>query len=181
MTNQNRVLIAFIAIVAFAIGIALNTSRVQPTNDAQALLMAELETASAGETTGIGRVKDSLGKLTLVNFWATWCTPCRDEMPLFEVMYRLHQTDGFTVIGVAIDNPSRSQPFLDSMDITYPILYAENTGMELLEVTGNAQGLLPYSLLLDEQGKVVDQVLGKIDETQIRAWIAEHLKLAVKN
>lgn len=176
MTKQTKVLIVFIAIVAFAIGIAFNTSRVQPSSDVQALLMAELETASAGETTGVGRVNNSLGKLTLVNFWATWCTPCRDEMPLFEAMHRLHQADGFAVIGIAIDNPSRSQPFLDSMDITYPILYAENTGMTLLEVTGNAQGLLPYSLLLDEQGNVIDQVLGKIDEAQIRSWLKQHLE-----
>jgi len=124
---------------------------------------------------GVGKVGDQLGKLNLVNFWATWCTPCRDEMPLFEAMYRSHQAQGFRVIGVAIDTPSKSQPFLDSMDISYPILYAEKTGMALLEATGNPQGLLPYSLLLNEKGEVLDQVLGKIDETQIRAWLATHL------
>jgi len=90
-------------------------------------------------------------------------------------MYRLHKKDGFSVVGVAIDNPSRSQPFLDSMDITYPILYAENTGMQLLEKTGNAQGLLPYSLLLDKDGNVVDQVLGKINQAQIQNWLNAHL------
>ena len=129
MSNQTKALIGFIALVAFAIGIAINTSRVELTIDSQALLKAELEEATAGKTTGVGRVGDKLGKLTLVNFWATWCTPCRDEMPLFEAMSRLYKADGFTVVGVAIDYPSRSQPFLESMDITYPILYAENTGM----------------------------------------------------
>ena len=173
MTNQTKILIGFIAIVAFTIGIALNTSRVEPTAEASDLLLAELEQGD-----GIGRVGDQLGKLTLVNFWATWCTPCRDEMPLFEAMYRLNQADGFTVIGVAIDNPSRSQPFLDSMDISYPILYAEKTGMQLLDATGNPQGLLPYSLLLDEKGQVIDQVLGKIDEAQIRDWLTQHLAKA---
>lgn len=176
MTNQSKALFGIIALIAFAIGIAFNTSRVQSKINVQALLIAELETASAGETTGIGRVGDDLGKLTLVNFWATWCTPCRDEMPLFEAMYRLNKPDGFNIIGVAIDYPSRSQPFLDSMDITYPILYAENTGMELLAASGNPQGLLPFSLLLDEQGDVIDHVFGKIDEAQIRAWIFTHLK-----
>jgi thiol-disulfide isomerase/thioredoxin len=176
MSKQTKVLITFIAIMAFAIGVAINTTRVEPVGDAQALLTAELETAKAGETTGVGRVGDRLGALTLVNYWATWCKPCRDEMPLFEAMFRLHQADGFTVIGVAIDYPSRSQPFLDSMDITYPILYAEKTGMTLLASTGNEQGLLPYSLLLDKHGNVIEQVLGKVDEAQIRSWIATHLK-----
>jgi len=176
MTNQNKVLLIFIAIVAFAIGIAVNTSRTESVSEVSALLSAKLETSDPKTaSSGTDTVGKQLSELTLVNFWATWCSPCREEMPLFETMYRLHQKDGFTVVGVAIDNPSRSQPFLDSMDISYPILYAEKTGMQLLEKTGNAQGLLPYSLLLDKNGMVVDQVLGKIDESQIRTWLAAHL------
>jgi len=176
MTNQNKVLLLSIAIVAFVVGVAVNTSRTEPVSEASALLSAQLETSdpSTGNV-GTDSVQNQLAELTLVNFWATWCTPCRDEMPLFEAMYRLHQKDGFTIIGIAIDNPSRSQPFLDSMDISYPILYAENTGMQLLEKSGNPQGLLPYSLLLDKNGDVLDQVLGKIDEARIQAWLAAHL------
>lgn len=176
MTNQNKVLLVFIAIVAFTIGIALNTSVSQPVSQVAVLLNAKLGTSDAKtNSSGIASVNDQLGRLTLVNFWATWCSPCREEMPLFEAMYRLHKVDGFSVVGVAIDNPSRSQPFLDSMDISYPILYAEKTGMQLLEATGNPQGLLPYSLLLDQDGNVVDQVLGRIDEVQIQAWLKAHL------
>ncbi|MFT6406599.1 MAG: thiol-disulfide isomerase/thioredoxin [Arenicella sp.] len=176
MTNQNKVLLLFIAIVAFAVGIAVNTSRTEPVSEASVLLTAQLETSTPGTgASGTDTVENQLTEVTLVNFWATWCSPCREEMPLFETMYRLHQKDGFTVVGVAIDNPSRSQPFLDSMDISYPILYAENTGMQLLEKTGNSQGLLPYSLLLNKDGKVLDQVLGKIDEAQIQAWLSEYL------
>jgi len=170
MTNNTKILIAFIAIIAFAIGFAINASREESIGQVKTLLLAELE-----QKDGVGSVGDQLGKLTLVNFWATWCTPCREEMPLFEAMYRINQHNGFTVIGIAIDNPSRSQPFLDSMDITYPILYAEKTGMALLEASGNSQGLLPYSLLLNEQGEVLDQVLGVIDEAQIRNWLSTHL------
>ncbi len=120
-------------------------------------------------------VEDSLGELTLVNFWATWCAPCRQEMPLFESMYRQANPDGFVVIGIALDSPERAQPMLDSMDISYPILYAEKTGNSIMQSVGNPQGLLPYSLLLDENGKVVDQVLGQIHEQQIADWIVEYL------
>ena len=176
MTNQNKVLLIFIAIAAFTVGVAFNTSGTQPASEAATLLNAKLETNDARTgASGVASVKNELGKLTLVNFWATWCSPCRDEMPLFEAMYRLHRDSGFGVIGVAIDNPSRSQPFLDSMDISYPIFYAEKTGMQLLEETGNPQGLLPYSLLLDQDGNVLDQILGKINETQIQAWLNAHL------
>lgn len=164
------------AIVAFVVGIAMNTSQPETVSEASALLSAKLETSdpSTGKS-GVGTVQENLSKLTLVNFWATWCGPCRDEMPLFETMTRLHGDNGFGVVGVAIDNPVTSQPFLDEMDIRYPILYAERTGMELMSLSGNDQGLLPYSLLLDENGEVIDQVLGKIDEAKITSWISEHL------
>jgi len=176
MSNQNKILLTFIAIAAFAVGIALNTSRSEPVSEVSALLSAKLETSvpSTGES-GIGTVRDNLNTLTLVNFWATWCSPCREEMPLFETMTRLHGADGFGVVGIAIDSPTKAQPFLDEIDIRYPILYAERTGMELMGLSGNEQGLLPYSLLLDEDGQVIDQVLGKIDEAKINAWISEHL------
>lgn len=172
MSAQNKLLIGFIAITAFIVGIALNTSRVSDEIDSKALLSAKL-TADSGPRT----VDDELGKLTLVNFWASWCAPCREEMPIFEMMYRGAKSAGFQIIGVAIDSPEKAQPMLDSMGITYPILYAEQTGMEIMELSGNPAGLMPYSLLLDKNGKVLEQVLGKIDERQIADWLRESLEV----
>ena len=120
-------------------------------------------------------VEDSLGELTLVNFWASWCAPCREEMPVFENLYRQASTDGFTIIGIALDTPEKAQPMLDSMDISYPILYAETTGSSIMESVGNPQGLLPYSLLLDKNGNLLEQVLGQIHEQQIVDWLAKYL------
>ena len=158
-------LILFVAAVLISSGVFA-----QKTGKLPSVKLKDLQ----GNTVDTGSLTND-GNPIVICFWATWCSPCREEMPLFEAMYRLHQKDGFNVVGVAIDNPSRSQPFLDSMDISYPILYAEKTGMLLLEKTGNAQGLLPYSLLLDKNGNVVDQVTGKIDEAQIRTWLKAYL------
>jgi len=125
-------------------------------------------------------VGDQLGELTLVNFWASWCAPRRHEMPIFETMYRQAKASGsnqsgFQILGIAIDSQNKAQPFLDSMDITYPILYAEKTGYMLMESVGNQQGLLPYSILLDKDGKVIEQILGRIDEQQITNWLEVYL------
>ena len=60
---------------------------------------------------------------------------------------------------------------LDSMGISYPILYAENTGMEVMNISGNPQGLLPYTLILDSDGKIVDQLLGLVKEDKIIEWL----------
>ena len=170
MTANNKALIVMIAVVALVIGAAFNSARVDAKIDTQALLSAKL--LSGESTVSVG---ENLGELTLVNFWASWCAPCREEMPVFEAMYRSAKQRGFQVIGIAIDSPEKAQPMLDSMDISYPILYAEQTGMRVMESAGNPQGLLPYSLLLDADGKVLDQVLGTIDEQQIQAWLAAHL------
>ena len=174
MTANNKVLIVFIAIVAFVIGAALNSARVSSDLQTDVLLKAKLlENNPTNGEESIGTIDSKLGKLTLVNFWASWCAPCREEMPVFETMYRSANQNGFQVIGVAIDSVEKAQPMLDSMDITYPILYAEQTGMEIMESAGNPQGLLPYSLLLDKNGAVVEQVLGRIDEKMISTWLAD--------
>jgi len=148
----------------------MNSANVESDFSTKALLKAEL--LENGKST---IVADSLGELTLVNFWASWCAPCRQEMPLFEAMYRLHSVNGFTVVGIAIDSPEKTQAMLDSMDISYPILYAEKTGNQLMESVGNPQGLLPYSLLLNKKGELIDQVLGTIHEPQIANWVNTHL------
>jgi len=176
MSAQNKILISLISIVAFTIGIAIYTMRANGEVDEHALLTAKLQKPG-----GTGSIQENLGELTLVNFWASWCAPCREEMPVFEMMYRGAKQDGFQVLGIAIDSPEKAQPMLDSMNITYPILYAENVGMQMMNVSGNPQGLMPYSLLLDKQGNVLEQVLGKIDEQQIAAWLSAHLVPSVEN
>jgi len=179
MSAQTKILIGLVAITGFIIGIAMNSSRVSNDIDSNALLQAELVQNpilfEEPQQAPLASISGSLGELTLVNFWASWCAPCREEMPIFETMYRQTNMDGFVVIGITIDSPEKAQPMLDSMDITYPIFYAEQSGPSIMETLGNPQGLLPYSVLLDNNGQVVDQVLGRIDEQQIVGWIAEHL------
>ena len=176
MSSQNKILFSLISIVAFTIGIAIYSLRVNGEVDTNALLTAKLQ-----KPDGTGSIQEHLGELTLVNFWASWCAPCREEMPIFEMMYRGAKQDGFQVIGIAIDSPEKAQPMLDSMNITYPILYAENVGMQMMSNSGNPQGLMPYSLLVDKEGNVLEQVLGKIDERQIAAWLSVHLTPTVEN
>lgn len=166
MSNQNKILLASVAILAFLIGAAINSASVAEVHSTDDLLAAELLNADGASVT----VGDELGEVTLINFWASWCSPCRREMPLFEAVYQGQKSNGFQIIGIAIDDPEKAEPMLDSMGITYPILYAEQTGMKLMELTGNPAGAMPYSLLLDAKGRVIDQKLGEIHEPQLTAW-----------
>lgn len=166
MSNQNKFLFLAVAVVAFIIGAAINTARVKPMAEVNELLNAKLLTADETMQT----VKQHLGKVTLVNFWASWCTPCRREMPLFQAIYEREKASGFQIVGIAIDDPGVAETMLDSMGISYPNLYAEQTGMELMELSGNPVGAMPYSLLLDSEGNIIDQKLGEIHEPQLQAW-----------
>ena len=178
MKPTTKALLIIVALAAFGTGAVLNQSQ-QTSNsalsdqiDTGALLTARLLVGNGDE---FATVSQKLGKLTLVNFWASWCTPCRKEMPMFEAMTRREKAKGFQVIGIAIDTPDKAQAILDSMDISYPILYAQNAGMQLMDVTGNPLGLLPYSLLLDQEGQVLEQVLGPIHENDIANWTEKYL------
>jgi len=172
MSATNKVLLIFIAVVAFASGVMLNSGNIKELPRVDTLLNAKLMVADSDVPNSI---KAQLGEVTLVNFWASWCSPCREEMPIFEAMVREFEPRGFQVIGIAIDSPDKTRAMLDSMDISYPIFYAEQTGMLLMEGAGNPDGFLPYSLLIDKAGNVLQQRLGRINESDIATWIEDYL------
>lgn len=121
------------------------------------------------------KVADKLGKLNLINYWATWCAPCREEMPLFNSIYKINKDKGFVVLGLTIDEVEGAERFVQQLGISYPILMAEEEGWDLLAKTGNEKNLLPYSILLDEKGQVLEQKLGVLHGEELSDWILKYL------
>lgn len=120
-------------------------------------------------------VEEVLEEITLVNFWATWCAPCREEMPIFNQVYLDFQSQGFGIVGLTIDQLESSKAFVDELDIQYPILMAEQEGWDLLSKTGNTKNLMPYSLLIDRKGTILEKKLGTLHREEIVAWIEKYL------
>ena len=107
----------------------------------------------------------------LVNFWATWCKPCVEEMPMLNALQRDMSSAQFSIVGLAIDAADPAKKMVDRLEITYPIFIADLEGPELMANNGNEQGLLPYTLLLDAGGNMLASKLGTVNEQDIRAWL----------
>ncbi|MEJ2438362.1 MAG: TlpA disulfide reductase family protein, partial [Gammaproteobacteria bacterium] len=106
-----------------------------------------------------------------LNFWATWCPPCRHEIPGFIRMYKKFKDKGFVIVGVALDTRQNAIDFLDPMGINYPVLVGEKQGLDLTQQYGNAMGVLPYSVIIDRKGIIRDTVAHAMTEKQAEQLI----------
>ena len=99
-------------------------------------------------------------RVLICNFWATWCTPCREEIPLLMAAREKYVSLGLEIVGIAIDNAAKVREFTASIKISYPILLAEANGLDLMHKLGNGAGGLPYTVIVDRQGSVLHRKLG---------------------
>ena len=117
------------------------------------------------------------GRPLVVNFWARWCGPCRDEIPDFVREYNRSRGKGIEVLGIAIEDKTDSvRDFAKAYDMSYPVLLAKDKGLALLQSLGNPKSGLPYTLVIDRQGNIVARKLGPMKKTDIEANFAAALK-----
>ena len=106
------------------------------------------------------------------NFWATWCVPCREEVPLLVEFHRKYRPKGAEVVGICADQVVKMLEFSKSYGIGYPSLVADATVFELLREIGNRAGALPYSLVVDQVGVIVYRRLGALKAGELESVIA---------
>ena len=102
------------------------------------------------------------GKVLVVNFWATWCPPCREEMPLFVDTQEQHESKGLHFVGIAIDDPMMVQDFIDIYDINFPILIGGPEAIKLANTMGNRFDSLPFTAIFDREGKTRYVTAGQV-------------------
>ena len=127
-----------------------------------------LRSASLVDLAGQARkLSEWQGRILMCNFWATWCAPCREEIPLLMAAREKYASAGVEIVGIAIDNAAKVRDFSASFKISYPILLAEAGGLDLMRKLGNSVGGLPYTVIADRQGNVVHRKLGPFKQADL--------------
>lgn len=164
--------LSFIAYLTILIilGLVVRHYAINPIYDNPANSKAQISSAPLFTTplTNIPGAQQNLsqykGKIIVLNFWATWCPPCREEMPELSQLQLEYKNRNVVVLGIAEDELPLVKEYLQSSPVTYPIFIAENEGMNLGADLGNDKGVLPYTVIIGADGRVIDTFYGRISK-----------------
>jgi thiol-disulfide isomerase/thioredoxin len=107
------------------------------------------------------------GKIIVLNFWASWCPPCREEMPELDALHKQYQSQNVAVIGIAAEELATMRQFVLNTPVSYPTIAGDMEAMNLASLLGNAQGGLPYTVIINSDAKVAHVYLGRLDMAKV--------------
>ncbi|PCI61463.1 MAG: redoxin [Methylophilaceae bacterium] len=115
------------------------------------------------------------GKIIVLNFWATWCPPCREEMPELSALNTAYQDKNVIVIGIALDEIGLIKEFNTENNMSYPLLAAEETGGQLAFDLGNDKSALPYTVIIKPDGTIANTYFGRISKALLEETLIKLL------
>jgi thiol-disulfide isomerase/thioredoxin len=134
-------------------------------NNDVGLSTTELFATSLPDENGVPQALNQWqGKIIVLNFWATWCPPCREEMPELSALNTEYQEKNVIVIGIALDEIGLIKEFNVENKVSYPLLAAEDTGANLAANLGNNKSALPYTVIIKQDGTVANTYFGRISK-----------------
>lgn len=174
MTRSRRALmIAAVAAAAAGAGYAVNAWwRAGPLADVAGELMGARLPDLDGGTQSLARWR---GRVLVVNLWATWCTPCREEIPVFVKLQGKHGARGLQFVGIAIDQREKVERFARDYAMNYPVLLGGMDMVELSRRAGNRLGALPFTIVLDRAGEIASVQAGVMKEAKLEGMLQDLL------
>jgi thiol-disulfide isomerase/thioredoxin len=155
-----------VALLALACGVALRHF----TERDQDLALRELRQLALTSPEGTAQsLMQWPGKVLVINFWATWCEPCLKEIPALMRVQRKTSANGVQIVGIGIDDAAKIRQFSKTLGIDYPIVVAGLRAVDVTRRLGNPAGGLPFTVVLDRQGRMVASHLGALSEEQLEA------------
>lgn len=117
-------------------------------------------------------VQQFQGRPLLINFWATWCPPCVEELPMLNAFFQQNKANGWQVLGLAVDRVEMVQKFLKQNPLEFPVAMAGLGGSELGRTLGNVSGGLPFTVVVNGAGAIAQRKLGRVSDENLRQWAA---------
>jgi peroxiredoxin len=164
---------AVVAVLFAGIGIYLGNQHAAPAKP-QSPAVRQLMTMTLPDSKGQPqKLSQWQGKFLVVNFWATWCAPCVQEMPELSALQNELAAKNIQLLGLGIDSPGNIAEFAEKYKITYPLFAAGMEGTELSRQLGNQAGGLPFTVLIAPDGSLVKSYLGRLKMDELRADITK--------
>jgi len=167
ITRREALLLAAAGGGAAAIGGVVGALVSQSGSGAAALLAARYPDLDGQ----VRRLLDWRGRVVVCNFWATWCAPCREEVPLLVSAKREWVNKSVEIVGIGIDSADKIREFAKTYQINYPVLIADGSALALIRKLGNRAGGLPFTVVLDRTGSLAGQHLGALSEADLRRLV----------
>jgi len=171
LTSPIGSLLLFIIIAAGAFYFSAEKTIVQPVNNSPT---AALFASTFPDENGVQqKLSQWQGKTIVLNFWATWCGPCREEMPELSKLQTEHADKDIVVLGIAIDEIDAIKTFTEETPVSYPLFSAEDSGSQLAANLGNDKSALPYTVIIKPNGDIANTYFGRISKALLEETLVK--------
>jgi thiol-disulfide isomerase/thioredoxin len=168
--KKNTLIIIITAALALAAGVLSHLPK--PPEVSESTLLATQLPDLSGK---LHSLKEWQGKILIINFWATWCPPCLEEIPAFMALQKQYANKNVQFVGIAIDDNAAVAAYNAQANMNYPVLIAENSGIEISKPWGNVISSVPFTVILNPQGKIIYRSVGELSRENVLEVITPFL------